>query len=547
MTTAVHGSRPPRAAGGQVPAHTGSRPFAGTGPLLLLALRQDRVMLPVWVLLLSLLVVSGAGTVESLYDTPQKRASLAASLSTNGSLRAMYGPVLDDSLGGLVAWRFGVTATVLAAVMSLLVVVRHTREEEETGRQELLSSAVVGRRAPLTAALLAALAGNTAVALLITAGLAGPTGSAAGGLALGLAVGGVGMLFAGTAAVMAQLTVSARLARGLTAAALGLAYALRAAGDAGSTDGGSVLTRLSPLGWAQQVRPYGAERWWVLALLAAAAVALGAVAYVLAGRRDVGMGFLPDRPGPARGRLATAGALARRLQRGSLAGWTGAYLLAGTAFGGMADGTAELVGENEETRRIFERMGGAAGLTDTFFAAVIGLFGMLAAVYAVAAVLRLHAEESSGRAEPVLATAVGRTRWAAGHLLFAFGGPVLLLTAAGAGLALGHGSRPAALTGAALAQLPAVWVLGAAALLLHAAVPAFARAAWGVAGLALAIGWIGPALDLPRRVLDLSPFGHLPRLPGEPMTWPPFLLLTTLAALLTAAGLMALARRDMRF
>jgi ABC-2 type transport system permease protein len=56
---------------------------------------------------------------------------------------------------------------------------------------------------------------------------------------------------------------------------------------------------------------------------------------------------------------------------------------------------------------------------------------------------------------------------------------------------------------------------------------------------------VGPALDVPQAVLDLSPFGHLPKLPGGGMEWPPVLVLTAFAAALVAAGLAGLRRRDM--
>ncbi|CAM5523932.1 ABC transporter permease OS=Streptomyces tendae OX=1932 GN=GUR47_19820 PE=4 SV=1 [Streptomyces tendae] len=238
---------------------------------------------------------------------------------------------------------------------------------------------MVGRRAPLTAALLAAAVANAVLALLIAVGLAGQ--GAAGALALGLGVAAVGMLFATMAAIVAQLTESARLARGLTAAVLGGAFVLRAAGDSATDDGSSVLTWVSPLGWLENVRAFAGERWWVLVLIAGATVAQGAVAYALAGRRDLGMSFLPTRPGPAAGRLRTSGALAWRLQRGSVLGWSIGFFLAGVVYGGMTEGAADLVGDNEQARGIIERMGGQAGLTDAFVLAMIGMLGLIAALY----------------------------------------------------------------------------------------------------------------------------------------------------------------------
>lgn len=521
----------------------GSRQLAGTGTLLRFALRRDRVMIPLWVGVIALLVLSMPNSLETVYSTPAERADVARQMLTSSSLRATYGPVFSDSLGGLTAWRIGGYAGVFAGIMSLLVVVRHTRDEEESGRQEMISAGMVGRRAPLTAALLAAFVANGALALLIAGGLAGQGG--AGALALGLGVAGVGMVFATMAAIVAQFTESARLAKGLTGGLLGAAFVLRAAGDSASTDGSSVLTWISPVGWLEELRAFADERWWVLLLFATACAVQGAVAYELAGRRDVGMSFLPTRPGPASGRLGSAGALAWRLQRASVLGWSLGFLAAGAAFGGITKGAADLVGDNDKTREIIERMGGQTGITDAFLATMVGMLGMVAALYVVSSVLRLHGEETSQRAEPVLAGAVGRLRWACGHLTVAFGGAVLIMLLGGLGLGLGYGAELGPILGACLVQVPAIWTLGGLAVLLYGLSPQLAPGAWGVAGLALLLGWIGPALNLPQSVMDLSPFGHLPKLPGGEMAWTPVLVLTVVAVGLAGVGLGALRRRDL--
>lgn len=517
--------------------------LAGTGTLLRFSLRRDRALLPVWIAVNALMVLSMPKSLGSLYGTAAERAALMRQMNADGSLRALVGPVFDDSLGALTAWRVGVYAGVLAAVMSLLVVVRHTRDEEESGRQELLSAGALGRRAPLTAALLTAVTANAVLALLVTAGLAAL--GAPGAAAFGLGVAGVGLVFATAAAVAAQLTGSARLARGLTAALLGAAFALRAAGDASSAGGSSALTWLSPLGWLENARAFAGNRWWVLLLLAAATAVQAAAAYVLAGRRDLGMSFLPTRPGPATGRLGSPAALAWRLQRGAVLGWSLAFLLTGVVYGGMADGVAGLVGDSPGARQVFERMGGQAGITDAFLASMTGLMGLLAGLFAVSAVLRLHGEETSGRAEPLLAGPVSRLRWTAGHLTIAFAGTAWLMLLAGLGFAAGHGRQAGPILGGCLVQVPAVWVIGGAAVLLHGVLPRLAPASWAVAGAALLLGWIGPALDLPRPVLDASPFAHLPKLPGGAMQWPPVLVLTGVATALVAVGLAGVRRRDL--
>ncbi|MFF4356450.1 ABC transporter permease [Streptomyces sp. NPDC001604] len=517
--------------------------FAGTGVLLRFSLRRDRLIIPVWVGVNALMALSMPNTLKNLYGTPAERADLTHQVAANASFRALIGPVFDTSIGALTAWRVGVYAGALAAATSLMVVVRHTRDEEESGRQELVASGTVGRRASLTAALLAAGVANAVLAVLVAAGLAGQ--GAVGALSFGLGLAAVGMVFATMAAIVAQLTESARLARGLTAGVLGAAFVLRAAGDAATDDGSSALTWLSPLGWLENLRPYAGERWWVLLLFAAAVGLQAFVAYELAGRRDVGMSFLPTRPGPASGRLDSAGALAWRLQRGAVTGWSIAFFVVGVVYGGLTDGVTDLVGDNENARKIFERMGGQSGLTDAFLASMIGMMGLVASLYVVSSVLRLYGEETSGRAEPVLANAVGRLRWACGHLAVAFGGAVLIMLLTGLGFVVGYGKEAGPILGACLVQVAAVWVIGGVAVLIYGVFPRAATAAWGVAGAVLLIGWVGPALDAPRVLLDLSPFGHLPKLPGEGMEWGSVALLTVLAVVLVGAGLTGLRRRDM--
>lgn len=287
----------------------------------------------------------------------------------------------------------------------------------------------------------------------------------------------------------------------------------------------------------------------------AAAFALAAVAaHTLAARRDLGAGLLPQRPGPAAAApaLRSAAALAARLQRAPLAGWTAGAAVAGLVFGGVSGGVADLAGGNAQVADLMARLGGRSGLADSYLATTTGLFGMAAAGYAVQAVLRLRTEETSGRAEPLLATAVPRLRWAAGHLLFPLLGAAALLAAAGLATGLGRGAAGGGtgravvrLLPAALAQLPAVWCTAAAALAVYGLLPRWTAAGRGVLAGAAAAGWLGPVLRLPQWVLDVSPFTHAPHLPGGPVPVAPTLLLTAAAAVLTAAGLAGLHRRDL--
>ncbi|MDF3291470.1 ABC transporter permease [Streptomyces silvisoli] len=525
--------------------------LTGTRALVRLALRRDRIMIPAWVLPLGLLAIAMRSAISGLYPTQASRTSLAASMAANGSLRALYGPVYDTGIGGLTAWRMGSTGPALAGLMALLLVVRHTREEEEDGRLELLGAGAIGRRAPLAAALLTGFGTSLALAAIVTLGLL-PQG-ATGALAFGLAFGGAGCCYAAVAAVTAQLTESARAAKGIAGALLGVGYLLRATGDAAGPGGPGWAAWLSPLGWAERLRPYAGERWWVLGLFAGAVPALVALAHALVARRDLDAGLLPSRPGPegAGRRLTGVFGLAWRLQRGALCGWLSGYAVAGLVLGAITKGAVSLGNGNKSVADELNSLGGTHNLVDSFLATMVSFLGMLAAVYAVQAVLRLRGEETGGRAEPVLAAAVGRIRWAAAQLLVAAAGSAALLAVGGLALGVGYGAAVGdvggqlpRMAGAGLVQLPAVLFVAAVAVLILGAVPRLALAGWTVVSLTLTLGLYGPLLRLSRWALDLSAFTHLPRVPSAPVAAAPLVWLTALAAVLTAAGLAALRRRD---
>ncbi|MFF7249206.1 ABC transporter permease [Embleya sp. NPDC008237] len=531
--------------------------LTGTGALIRLALRRDRVLIPVWVLVVAAAVSGVERSLENLYGTGAERAKLAADMNANGSLRALYGAVFGDSYGALTTWRIGGYAALLAGLMSLLIVIRHSREEEETGRQEALSAAMVGRRAPLTSALATAALADALLLVSCTAILLGAGQPAAGSLAFGLAVALSGLMFGAVAAVAAQLTENARLAKGIAGAVLGAAFVLRASGDAAreaASAGSHPMVWVSPLGWAENVRPFAGDRWWVLLLPVGLIAGCVALAYTLAGRRDLGAGFVRPRPGPAHAPASLAGAygLAWRLQRGTLLAWAVGFAFAGAVFGGIADGAQDIVGDNTGTRDLIRRMGGHVALTDAFLSTLVGMLGLICVVFTAGSVLRLRDEETNGRAEPLLANTVGRLCWAGGHLVIAYAGPVLILAAGGLAMGLSYGITVGDVSGelprillAALAQLPAVWVLTGLAVLVVGALPRLSAAVWGLVGSVIALGWLGPVLELPQAVLDVSPFGHLPKLPGADVTATPYVWLLALALALPVAGLSTLRGRDL--
>ncbi|MEU4288512.1 ABC transporter permease [Kribbella sp. NPDC026596] len=523
--------------------------LAGTGGLIRLILRRDRIVLPLWIVLLCVIPISYVQSYGDLFPTAESRRNYA----NNAGFITLYGELSGTSLGEFVTWRLGFVP-VMIGLISLLTVIRHTRVEEETGRSELLRSSVVGRHAQLAAALLATFGANLVLAVLLALGMHSQDLPWSGSVAIGIEFAFTGWLFAAVGAVAAQLSASAGTARGIAISVLGATYVLRAAGDTSEhTDGPLAwLSWLSPIAWAQRIHPYGENRWGLGILVLAATVVLVAVALYLSVRRDVGAGLLPARVGPAEGKLGSPLALAWRLHRGLLAAWSVGFALLGLLFGGVAEGVGDMMRDDPKIQEIFARLGGSTGLIDSFLAGVMTIVGLIASAYAVQATLRLRAEETSGRAEPVLATATSRLQWAGSHLAFSLLGPALALLVAGAAEGLAYGSaigdvggQVPRLIGASLAQLPAVWVLAAITLAIFGLFPRLSPVAWAGPAICLLIGLVSSGVELDDWVRDISPFSHLPQLPGGSTSAGPLIALLAIAAVLGVAGLVGLRRRDL--
>ena len=361
-------------------------------------------------------------------------------------------------------------------------------------------------------------------------------------------------VFAGVGAVSAQLTSSPRGAWAISSTTLGVAFLLRVVGDLSAHAGGAAgwVSWLSPIGWVQKLRPFAGEQWWVLLLVVGASAALLTLAFALSNRRDMGSGILPEQPGSATAApsLRSPLALAWRLHRGVMAGWMAGFVVLGVVFGSLAQGIGDTLNGNADLEKIFERTGGSSGLVDAYLATIMGMLGIFAAGYAIQSTLRMRQEETSGRVEPLLATPVGRLQWAASHLVFSVLGPIVAVALSGlaAGVTYGIdngdvGHEVPRVLGAALAEIPAVLVMTALTVALFGLLPRLTTLAWVGLAICLFFGLIGSAMQLSHWLLDISPFTHVPHLPGGTVNTTPILVLLALALLVAWGGLTGFRRR----
>jgi ABC-2 type transport system permease protein len=536
--------------------------YTGTGRLVRLAIRRDRIQLPIWIAGSAILIVAGAAAVVDEFKTEADRVSALQGAGTNPTVLLLRGVPVGTDAGAFVSFRNFLFAMVLAGLMSTFAMVRHTRQNEETGRAELIGAGRVGRHALLTAALFVTVGADVVLGVALTGALLAAGLPAAGSVAFGAACAVTGMAFAGVAALAAQLFQSARAANAFAATAVGVAFVVRGVGDAlGERAPDSILvsstwvTWLSPIGWGEQVRPFGAERWWALLLPLALLAGCVAGAFALVDRRDLGAGLVPDRPGPANAarQLLSPLGLVWRLNRSTTLGWVIGSALFGLGIGTLGKAVNDSFASNQGAAKLMNQLAGGGGgtLVELFFAGMMNVFGALAAGFVVQALLRLRSEEAGGPTEAVLATAVGRVRLAGAHLACAVGGAaaMLLVAGAGAGLAnvlVGGDVGVATLAGAGLAQLPAALTVAGFVLLAYGGLPRLVVSlAWAGLVVSLACGLFGDLLGLPQAVRDLSPFTHVPAIPAVDATPAPIVVLLVVAAALSATGLALFRRRDL--
>lgn len=266
--------------------------FAGTGALARLIVRRDWLKLLIWVLLVSVVPISMAAGFQKLYSTDAALREYADAIRGSAAEIGMLGYVYEASVGGLTAWRAGLNGAFLIVPIAILFAIRHTRSEESSGRQELLSATAVGRLAPLTAMGIVIFDANLCIAALTAAGLIGIGLPARGALIYGLSSAAAGCVFTALAGLIAQLTESTGAARGIALALFALSWVARAVGDlSGGPNAEGWLSWISPLGWLRLTRAFAGERWWVLGLSAGLIAICVAAAFWLARQRDLGAGL----------------------------------------------------------------------------------------------------------------------------------------------------------------------------------------------------------------------------------------------------------------
>jgi ABC-2 type transport system permease protein len=537
--------------------------FTGTWRLVRLALRRDRIKLPIILLVLGFMFYSSAQAAVDFYGkTSIDQVKYAATNAPSVVARVFNGPVGGPDMGAIVLNETYLILAIAIAFVSTMTIVRHTRQNEEFGRSELIESGIVARHASLIAAMIVAVIINLIFAGLVYASLIAFDLPASGALGAAAAMAATGITFAAIAAIAAQLADSGRGANSFSALAIGVAFLLRAVGDGMGTltqNGLAVKsafpTWLSPFGWGQLAFPFTEQNWWIFSLYGGFFAAALGTAVVFMARRDIGIGMIPTRLSRAhalKGLLSPFG-LARRLQRGTLRGWAIAVVVLGTSFGFVIKDFEDFMAENEEFREAFGASGlGGSSIRDIFLSVMLSMVSIMIAGYAIQSLLRLRSEESGGQAESILGTSVSRSGWQLSHISYVAIGIVVLTVLSGLSLGTsyvastgGSWSELWTIVTAAFTYSAAIFTLAGFTALLISLFPQLAVAAsWASFAGCLLILQLGALLNLPQWAMNISPFGHLPAMPAQDFKLAPVLWLLGVTIMFLAASLLYFNRRD---
>lgn len=534
-------------------ATTARRPTPGAEPALIRRRLLDvRVMTAACAYLFVIYAYIQPSGYRTVYKTAAERLAFAESFGTSKGLRLLYGLPHDiATVNGYVAWRVGGILAIVAAVYGVLAGVRLTRGEEDSGRLELVLAEPVGRSTVGRATLAALVAGAVVLWVAQLAGLVVGGVPFGGAAYLALATASVVPVCAGVGALAGQLAPERGLALQLGGGTVAVLFLLRALAD---VVGGLAWMRwLTPLGWAELMRPFAGPQQAVLLAPALSSALLLGLAGRIAARRDIGSGVLRgrDRAEPRFRLLGSPTGLALRNQRGSLIAWLGTLAAFSYLLGTIAKSISPADVSKTIQRDIAKLGVGSITTPASYLAFLFSILAVILCAFACAQVASARREEADQRLETLLAAPLCRRAWLAGRLGIALLAAAALAAVCGllgwagahtAGVHLGLGR----LLEAGANMLPVTVLFLGLATLAYAIAPRISGAfSYGLLAVSYLWELIGALAGAPHWLLDVTPFAHIGLVPAAPFRVGATVIMVAVGVVAAAVGVERFRRRDL--
>ena len=230
--------------------------------------------------------------------------------------------------------------------------------------------------------------------------------------------------------------------------------------------------------------------------------------------------------------------------------WMIGLAFLGLVYGNLVTSVGDVFASNPAMGAIIASGAATAeGLRFAFVATILHIVGIVTAVMGAQVLMRVYAEETDDRVEPVLATATSRTAYLGSNVLIALASTALGMAVAGTVMGLVAGASDAGIgfgdvVRQAIVTIPAVWVLVGVSVATVGAEPSRRIAGWLVIVATFGITLLGPTFKLPDWMLGISPLYHVPNVQAPSPGWISLAGLGAVACLLYAVGFAGFRRRD---
>ncbi|GGM18786.1 ABC transporter permease [Paraliobacillus quinghaiensis] len=525
--------------------------FVKTGYLTRFILRLDRFRISLWLVGLTFFTLIVPVAYTGLYENQQERDAMAVTME-NPAMIAMVGPgnIENYTTGVMTAHQMLLITAVVVGIMSILLLTRHTRADEEDGLIEMIRSLPTGRLSYLNASLLVISGVSVALALITGFGLYAlgiESMDLEGSLLYGAALGGTGLLFAGVTAVFAQLAETSRGTIGWSIAILLFTYLFRAITDVSD----EALSWISPLGWVTKTEAYDANHWGPIFILIGVSVLLFILANYLHAIRDLERSFLPSKPGrrTATRFLQSPIGLAIRLQRTGMIAWAVGIFLIGISYGSVLGDMETFFEGNEMMEQMFQLTEGGS-ITEQFIPMLLIVMAIMSTIPPIMAMNKLRGEEKKDRLEHLLGRAVSRTRLMGGYVVLSVVNGFVMVSLSAIGLwsagtaVMEEGLEFSMIYGASMSYFPAVLVMIGLAVFLMGYFPKYTTLVWLELFYSFIVLYLGGLMQFPEWVGKLSPFDYIPQVPSEDVSVMTLVMLTVIAIVLMVIGFIGFNKRD---
>lgn len=469
------------------------------------------------------------------------------------SIRMIAGPgIAVETVGGFIVWDAGLYFTLILGAWALTTTTRVLRGDEAAGRTDLMLLGPVDGARALRSQMAVLAAAALGVGACVTAGFLAAGAAIPGACIFGAWIACYVLLLMALAAVTSQLLDTRGAAVGTAGALLAVFVLVRMVANSAASR--EWLGWLTPTAWPDHIRAFDENRWPVLGLPLVVSLALVWAATLLRARRDTGAGVLSVRE-RHRSRMWGLGsplAFAWRAGLPALTGWAAGIVATGLVVGAMLPSIDDFLKDDEGFVEILRAFGMDPSDLTRGFVGMWGLIlGLILSVFVAFRIGAARTEEASGRADVLLTLPVARWRWLTAQALAAVGAVLTLEVLAVVSLWLPARASGTAITASDIASsmgnaMPVILVfLGVAVMLLGVAPRAAVALTAALAVATYVLQMVGPLLEWPEWLLNLSPFRHLANVPIAPVAWAAagWLLLVALSG--CALGLIAFERRDL--